>query len=132
MPPDASERIAPPLLRRETGALRDFNLAYDRLGSNSTGLPKEADPFMSAMPPRATKTVSRSETSRCAKTGLVQCSKRILFDHLVGAADERQRDSETERLGGLEVDDQFDFRRLLDRQITRLLALQNSSDVDAD
>jgi hypothetical protein len=34
-----------------------------------------------------------------------------------------QRHDDPERLGGLEVDDQFDFRRLLDRQISRLLAL---------
>jgi hypothetical protein len=28
---------------------------------------------------------------------------------------------EAERLGGLEVDDQFDFGRLLDRNVARLL-----------
>ena len=34
---------------------------------------------------------------------------------------------EAERLGGLEVDDELELRRLLDRQIGRLLALENAS-----
>ena len=38
-----------------------------------------------------------------------------LFDHLVSAADHRERDSEVERRGGLHVDDQFDFCCLLNR-----------------
>src|SRR5262245_36072691 len=37
------------------------------------------------------------------------------FDHLVGAADKRQRNREAERLRGPEIDDHLDFRRLLDR-----------------
>ena len=39
---------------------------------------------------------------------------------------------EAERLGGLEVDDQLDFRGLLDRQIGGLLAFENPASVDAD
>ena len=35
------------------------------------------------------------------------------------------------RFGGLEVDRQHEFRRLLDRQVGRLLAFQNFPDVDA-
>src|SRR6266568_7386538 len=54
-----------------------------------------------------------------------------LFDHLVGAADQRQRHGDTERLGGLEIDDQLDFRCPLDRQFGGLLALENSAGVDA-
>ena len=42
------------------------------------------------------------------------------------------RHGEAERLGGLEVDDQLDFRGLLDRQIGWLLALENPAGVDAD
>jgi hypothetical protein len=40
-----------------------------------------------------------------------------LFDHLVAAVEDRERDRQTERLGGLEIDGQFDFRGLLNRQL---------------
>jgi hypothetical protein len=48
------------------------------------------------------------------------------LDHLVGAAGERQRDSDAERLGGLQIQEEFDFGGLLNRQIGRLVALENS------
>jgi hypothetical protein len=38
-----------------------------------------------------------------------------LFDHLVGAGEQRQRHSEAERFRSSEVDDQLDFCRLLNR-----------------
>jgi hypothetical protein len=43
-------------------------------------------------------------------------SRAGLFDHFVGAAKQRQRRGDAERLGGLEVDDQLDLRDLLDRK----------------
>src|SRR5436190_11083761 len=53
------------------------------------------------------------------------------FDHLVGAAEQRQRDREAERLGGLEVDYQLDFRCLLHWQVGWLLALENTTGIYA-
>ena len=55
-----------------------------------------------------------------------------LFDHLVGATLQRLRHGNAERLGGLEIDDQFDFRGLHDREIGRLLALKNFPGIDTE
>src|SRR5215831_17604297 len=51
------------------------------------------------------------------------------FDHLVGAAEQRERNGEPERLGGLQIDDQVILGRRLYRQVARLLALQDAIDV---
>ena len=54
---------------------------------------------------------------------------RQLFDHLIGAVEQRWWDGETERLGGLEVDHKLEFARRLDRQISGTLPLEDSIDV---
>jgi hypothetical protein len=45
------------------------------------------------------------------------------FNHLVGAGKQRVRDRDPKRLGGPEIDDCDQFRRLLDRQIRSFLRL---------
>jgi hypothetical protein len=55
-----------------------------------------------------------------AISGLMHRSKRqLLFNYLVGTGQQRRRNGETERLRGLEIDDEFKFDRLLNRQIGR-------------
>src|SRR5262249_21595003 len=48
-----------------------------------------------------------------------------LFDHLVGAGDDRSRYGDAQQLRGCEIDDKFKLRRLLDRQFTRFRAAKN-------
>ena len=52
-------------------------------------------------------------------TGLLAPSPS--FDHLVGAGKKRRRQSEAERLGGFEIDDELKFSRVLHRLISQLL-----------
>src|SRR5262245_13646214 len=56
-------------------------------------------------------------------------ARAALFDDLVGAGDYLVRDRKAERLGGLEIDDQFIFGRLLHRQIGRVGTFENFVDV---
>ena len=54
------------------------------------------------------------------------------FEQLVGAAGQRQRDSDAKRLGGLQVDVHLDFSGgLLDRQVGRFVALENPAGIIA-
>src|SRR5262245_65684014 len=55
--------------------------------------------------------------------------KLRLLDNLVGVGEQRRWHVEAERLRGLEVDDEFEFHRLLDRQVGRLFASENPRDV---
>ena len=56
--------------------------------------------------------------------------KLCLFDHLVGAAKQRERKREAKRPCGIQVDHKFNFCGLLDWQVRRLFSLENSADVN--
>jgi hypothetical protein len=72
--------------------------------------------------------VPGADLSRCSK---LRVQNLNLFDHLVGAREQRGRNREAERFGGLEVDVQHDFGCLLDRQFGRLVALENPAGIDS-
>src|SRR6516164_3396525 len=53
----------------------------------------------------------------------------MLFDDPVGAGEDRERDWQAERLGGVQVDHQLELCRLLDRQMVRLGVGENPADI---
>src|SRR5262245_29385407 len=61
----------------------------------------------------------------CQKRTNAPQQKVPLFDHLVGAGEERRRHFNAQRLGGLEVDHQLEFRRLFNRQLGSLCSIEN-------
>jgi hypothetical protein len=84
--------------------------------------------------PKADKQADVSLGPLSAITGREQmqqttCADVTLFDHLVGASEQRWRHVEPERPGGLEVDDEFVLGRRLHRQVGRLLAPKDAIDV---
>jgi len=54
-----------------------------------------------------------------------------LFDHLIGAGEQRRWNVDAERPGGLEVDDEIELGGPQDRQVGRFLALENVAGIDA-
>src|SRR5262249_24808159 len=54
-----------------------------------------------------------------------------LFDNLVSECQQAGRHGNAERLGGLEIDNEEKFARLLDREIAGLRAMQNLPGIDA-
>ena len=69
---------------------------------------------------------------QCSNTCLLWATSRheTLFDHLVGAAEQRLRDSKAESFRRFLVDNQFVPSRALNRQIGWLGTMQYFVDVD--
>src|SRR5580704_7901614 len=51
------------------------------------------------------------------------------LDHLVGACEQRRRNGESERFGGLEIGDELVLSRLLHWKVAGVLALEDAIDV---
>jgi hypothetical protein len=108
--------------RQKPLAPRGRTIHWVNDGSNSaqTGLPKcprEADIH------GARWHVSNVPTpDSCA----IKLSDLVLFDHLVGAGEQRRRHSKVERLCCLKIDNQLVFCWRLNRQVGRYCALQHT------
>jgi hypothetical protein len=77
---------------------------------------------MSALPPKADiRRLGRNV--RFVPIADSCAAANSLFDHLVGALKQWRRDSEAQRLGGLEIDDKLDFGRKFHRQVAGFGAL---------
>ena len=65
-----------------------------------------------------------------AKSGLMHRSKTVsLFDDFVRGRQQRRRHRKAKRFGGLQINDQLKFGRLLNWQVAGLLALEDAVDV---
>src|SRR5262249_11219454 len=118
---------------QEPAALRDFGPAYDCCGSiASDRYARDARP-MSATAPIATELWRRNKTSLSANSRHMHRSKpRSLFDHLVGARQQRRRNGEVKHPGGLGIDHQLELARLHDRQVGGLGALEDTAGVNSE
>ena len=75
---------------------------------------------MSALPPKADIGGVSTDVRFVPKADILRCGKKTsLFDHLVGASEERRRHGEAERLGGPEIYHQLEFGRLFDWKIAQ-------------
>src|SRR5262245_48833902 len=84
------------------------------------------------------------DTAGSAAAPAARCRKRLrgsfimnppcgsLFDHLVGAGDERRRNFEAERPGSLQVDDELELGGLQNGEVRRFLSLKDAPRIDAD
>src|SRR5262249_48794515 len=81
-----------------------------------------AHPLALLRAPRAAKRPRRQAAIR---------TRASSFDHLVGAGEQWEWDSEAECLGGAQVDHQLELGRLQDRQLAGLCALEDAAGIDA-
>jgi hypothetical protein len=75
--------------------------------------------------------VARLGCPLCAKSGREQVQQKPLLDHLVGVAEQRQRNGDAERLSRLEINNHFNFCGLLNWNLRRLCAMKNLAGIDA-
>jgi hypothetical protein len=84
-----------------------------------------------AEPARDEKTVEHfAQSDRSASTAMrSEVRGASSFDHLVGEREKLVRNLKAECLGGLGVNDEFEFCWLLDRQISHAAALQDTINI---
>src|SRR3974377_238154 len=104
--------------------ITDFNLS-------GYGAHSGARPINVCFTPKSGHWLSVSACALCAKSRHEQLQQNGgLLDHLIGGHLHDLWNCQAERLGGLEIDDEFDFRGLLHRKLGRLIALEDAIDIE--
>jgi len=75
---------------------------------------------MSARPPTPDISLYRTKRREGPEADKVHRGKAASFNHVVRGSEQRLWNTEAECLRRLEIDDQFEFGRLLDRQVPGL------------
>jgi len=116
----------------------------DRIAGRRSNRPRLGSPrtLRADSTPGVEPAVERGEGAMCwcgvqageAYSGIEESAARVeqrvahsrrLLNHLIRPPQRRRRDGDAEGFGGLEVDDELEFRGLLDREIARSGALQD-------
>jgi hypothetical protein len=84
-------------------------------GSFASKAAEAIRPCTSAAPPKADVNSTPWLRRFVPAANICTAAKQQSFDHLVGAAQQRDREREAECPGGLQVDDELHSYRLLDR-----------------
>src|SRR4029079_1616082 len=89
------------------------------------------DSFLTLVEPSLSPALNAPDITATISLFGGQMPNSCLFDHLVGASEQRQGHSKTKCFRGLEVDNQLDFRGLLHRKIGRFLAFEHPTGIDS-
>jgi hypothetical protein len=98
--------------QKQTYAAQNGMSALHPIATAKEKTPQRA---MSAFPPKADMCGAQAHVCFGPKADTCTAANYFLFDHLVGARNQRLWNTNTQRLGGFLIDDQLDLRGLLDR-----------------
>src|SRR5437879_6371484 len=121
--------MATPVRSHPVKASEDCAIMISRIPQIAADRPARDVPGMSALLRLHPLFSIATNLSRSANRDLAHRIKAPLFDHLVGARQQRCRHFEAERLGGLEIDHQLVFCRGLHGKVGSLFALEDAIDV---